>query len=356
MKRLAFSYTTSIKMSAYTPTQMTAIRAELLESHLRITGKNVALIKELKAQIEALELENEAHEDEIAWINDLQDPELAWIADPESEPEIQARHEAILGENLESCWHCGEEFEKEKLVHPSVIGDLICFECHVKDKAEAEAEAKAEAEAREYIQCFKCQTDYVRDGRDHDDFIFNSEGEKGLCLHCYNGEYDSDKEEEEDDEEEEGVCNCVEDYEAYQNGAEFQEIERQREVIRRFKAGMAERGEDCWECGGTETLDGWITYKEGGERHCGYCCDEDGNPYFTCGKCEWSLFIEKHMKLDGKEHEFQFDLCRACYAQEHDELLECADCDCKGDPIHFNRGHKGYYCDDCLTPELAKMM
>lgn len=195
----------------YTPAQMTAIRNELLESHLRITAKNEALIKELKAQIEALELENEAHEDEIACINDLKDAELAWIAEPVTEAEIQAKAESAR-----------QAFQA----------------------AEAEAELRrreADREDENKVICDKCEECYVRNSRDHDEFIYDKDGEYGICGDCYDGEYDEDsededeeEEDEEEEEEDEGVCYCLEDYEAYQNGAEYQEIERQREAIKKM--------------------------------------------------------------------------------------------------------------------------
>jgi hypothetical protein len=289
---------------------MTAIRAELLESHLRITGKNVALIKELKAQIEALELENEAHEDEIAWINDLQDPELAWIADPESEPEIQARHEAILGEDYAQA---------------------------ARDAFQA-AEAGAELRRREALRsegkdpCYQCEEWFKNDL-----LRWDKDGEHGICADCYDGEYD-----EEDEDE-----------------------------------------VQCWQCEGTDTLAGWITYKEGGERHCGYCCDDDGNPYFTCGKCESTNVIEKDMKEGSSRDGYEYDLCVSCWNDEEAdaitfknnhscvwcysekkrpdcdnilhvdgclEMVQCVGCRCLGDVAHFiNSSHGKFTCAECWT-------
>jgi hypothetical protein len=207
-------------MSANTINQMSAIRAELLESHIRITTKNEALILELKAQIEALILENEAHEDEIASINDLQDSELAWIAEP---PEPEGEFIGFVGD---VCWENKKAMEER---------DKKMDEDRAKRQAERESEEKMEAwgdEARQVFQaaeavaelrrratdredenkvcCDKCELCHERGGYTHNHFRYNEDGEYGICGYCYDGEYDEDSEDEEKPwwQDEENCCKC----------------------------------------------------------------------------------------------------------------------------------------------------
>jgi hypothetical protein len=200
-------------MSTFTPNQITAIRNDLLESHLHITAKNEALILELKAQIEALVLENEAHEDEIASINDLQDAELAWIAEPESEPK-------------KKDWWQDEE------------------------------------------NCCKCDTS----GTQGNPVEYITETQSG-CL-----------------------------------------------------------GKDGWE-------GGFVCY------NCLVEYDIQANPSL-CALCR------QEEKLPNCRNE-----CHVDADEDEDEHVNCEDCDCNGDSLHFNLvlGYL-YYCDDCFTPEIARML
>ena len=72
---------------------------------------------------------------------------------------------------------------------------------------ELEVEAEDEDE-EEGIRCFKCDTPYALNSREHDEFIFNSEGEKGICSYCYKDEYATDEEDEEDEHVECEECDC----------------------------------------------------------------------------------------------------------------------------------------------------
>ena len=144
------------------------------------------------------------------------------------------RRETLRSEGKDPCYQCDEWFKNETLRWDKDGECGVCEDCY--DGEYDNESVSTEPEPDEYIQCFKCNTDYVKDGRDHDEFIFNSEGEKGICSYCYKDEYATDEEDEED------------------------------------------------------------------------------------------------------------------------EHVKCEDCECKGDPLHFNRLPKGYYCDDCLTPEKAKKM
>ena len=65
------------------------------------------------------------------------------------------------------------------------------------------AEASAELRRREtQVCCDKCEEYYERNGRAHDEFRYDKDGEYGICGDCYDGEYDEDSESEEEDEEE----------------------------------------------------------------------------------------------------------------------------------------------------------
>jgi hypothetical protein len=187
-------------MSAFNPAHMFAIRNELMESHVRIIGKNKALILELKAQIEALELENESHAEEINDIKAFTDEELAWIDEPTPQ-QIQS-------------WEAEDEAARE---------------AQAEAAREAFQSAEEEALLKTQVCCDKCEKKYKQNSRAHDEFRYDNDGEYGICGDCYDGEYDEDSESEDEDEDEK-VCLCLEDYEAYQNGAEYQEIERQREA------------------------------------------------------------------------------------------------------------------------------
>ena len=66
------------------------------------------------------------------------------------------------------------------------------------------AEASAELRRREtQVCCDKCEEYYERNGRAHDEFRYDKDGEYGICGDCYDGEYDEDSEDEDEDEDEE---------------------------------------------------------------------------------------------------------------------------------------------------------
>jgi len=93
--------------------------------------------------------------------------------------------------------------------------------------------------------------------------------------------------------------------------------------------------ERCWQCERTETLDGWVTYEGKEGQHCGYCCDEDGEPLVTCECCEWSLYTEKDMKMIEPG---VWEMCLTCWEDTHkDEEGNDGDawycCKCKTDGL-----------------------
>lgn len=92
----------------------------------------------------------------------------------------------------------------------------------------------------------------------------------------------------------------------------------------------------CWECSGTDLFESdWETYEGKEGIYCGYCCDEDGEPYVTCEECERSLFIEKDMKLIEPG---VWDMCLRCWEEKERE---------DSNEIEQNCGEEGYKCGEC---------
>lgn len=77
--------------------------------------------------------------------------------------------------------------------------------------------------------------------------------------------------------------------------------------------------ERCWQCNGDETLDGWVTYEGVEGQYCGYCCDEDGEPFVTCECCEWSLYTEKDMKMIEPG---VWEMCLTCWEEKEEDKDE----------------------------------
>lgn len=89
---------------------------------------------------------------------------------------------------------------------------------------------------------------------------------------------------------------------------------RQISLLKEEQDRVLNSVERCWQCNGTDTLGDWITYEGKEGQHCGYCCDEDGEPYVTCWECEWSHYTEKDMKMIEPG---VWEMCLTCWENIH---------------------------------------